>query len=226
MAKIGSFGTVVFEVSPNRILTFDGLKRKSGSRWEEHEVIGEKPVPEFIGQTLDEITLPILLRASAGVDPKAELDKLRDFKDNGRTSFLIIGGSSVSTSQWYLFDMSETHKVYDGKGRLITAEVELILKEYPSPPAPTNRPTPKTTSSSASKTTNVSKRTWIGEITVKVGMLNIRMGPSLKARIKKVARQGQKYKVYGTTTTDITWYSLGAGLYISANPKYVSFKKG
>jgi phage protein U len=224
MAKIGSFGTVVFEVSPKRILTFDELKRKSGSRWEEHEVIGGKPIPEFIGQTLDEITLPILLRASAGVDPKVELDKLRDFKNNGRTSFLIIGGSSVSTSQWYLEDMSEVHKVYDGKGRLITAEVELVLKEYPSPPASTNRSKPKT--ASASKTPNVSKKTWIGEITVKVGMLNIRMGPSLKARIKKVARQGQKYKVYGTTTTDITWYSLGAGLYISANPKYVSFKKG
>jgi phage protein U len=222
MAKIGSFGTVVFEVSPKRILTFDELKRKSGSRWEEHEVIGGKPIPEFIGQTLDEITLPILLRANAGVDPKAELDKLRVFKNNGQTSPLIIGGSSLSNSQWFIDDISEVHKVYDGKGRLITAEVELTLKEYP-PPVVVNRSKPTT---NKPPNTNVSKNKAIGEITVKVGMLNIRMGPSLKARIKKVARKGQRYKVYGTKKTDITWYLLGAGLYISANPKYVSFKKG
>lgn len=224
MAKIGSFGPVVFEVSSKRILTFNELKRKSGSRWEEHEVIGGKPIPEFVGQALDEITLPILLRASAGIDPKAELDKLRDFKNSGKTSYLVIGGSSISKSQWFLQDMSEVHKVYDAKGRLITAEVELTLKEYPPPiKVSTSSSKPKPTTK---KPTNTSKKKAIGEITVKVGMLNIRMGPSLKARIKKVARKGQKYKVYGTKKTDITWYMLGGGLYISANSKYVSFKKG
>jgi hypothetical protein len=116
--------------------------------------------------------------------------------------------------------------VYDGKGRLITAELELVLKEYP-PPITTSKPKPKPKPKKKTPPTkNVSKKKWIGEITVKVGMLNIRMGPSLKARIKKVARKGQKYKVYGTKKTDITWYSLGAGLYISASSKYVSFKKG
>jgi phage protein U len=224
MAKFATFGDITFEVSPKKIYTFDEFTRSGSARWSSHEIINKKPMPEFLGPDQDEITFLIRLSIMHGVDPRKELDKLRMFKDTGKTAPFIIGSAPISNSYWYIESLKERHKTYDSKGQLITAEAELTLKEYPRViPATGSQSKPKPTPKS--NTNNVSKRGHIGIVTVKVNMLNIRSGPSLKARIVKVARKGQSYKVYGTKKTDITWYDVGAGLYMSAGSKYVSFKK-
>jgi phage protein U len=220
MAKFATFGDITFEVSPKKIYTFDEFTRSGSARWASHEIINKKPMPEFLGPEQDEITFLIRLSIMHGVDPRKELDKLRMFKDTGKTAPFIIGSAPISNSYWYIESLKERHKTYDSKGQLITAEAELTLKEYPRVVSKTTGSKPKNP-----PTNNVSKRSHIGIVTIKVNMLNIRSGPSLKARIVKVARKGQSYKVYGTKKTDITWYAVGAGLYLSANSKYVSFKK-
>jgi phage protein U len=219
MAKFATFGDITFEVSPKKIYTFDEFTRSGSARWASHEIINKKPIPEFLGPEQDEITFLIRLSIMHGVDPRKELDKLRVFKDTGKTAPFIIGSAPISNSYWYIYSLKERHETYDSKGQLITAEAELTLKEYPRVVSPT-KSKPKNPN-----TNNVSKRSHIGIVTIKANMLNIRSGPSLKARIVKVARKGQSYKVYGTKKTDITWYAVGAGLYLSANSKYISFKK-
>jgi phage protein U len=223
MAKVGSFGGVTFEVSTKKVLTFNGLSRGGSARWSTHDINLKKPMPEFLGPGQETISFKIRLNALHGVNPEAELNKLRTFRDTGKVSSFILGTKPISSSYWYIDDVSEDYKTIDGKGRPIIVEATLTLKEYPKPiipkviPIPKPKPKPKPPAS---------KRKPLGKITIKVGMLNCRAAPSLKGKIVKVLRKNQTFIVYGTKKTDITWYDLGGGKYCSANPKYVSFKKG
>ncbi|WP_044736660.1 phage tail protein [Geobacillus kaustophilus] len=222
MAKIGSFAGVVFEVSSQKVLTFDEFEREGGSRWHEHEIVGRKPAPEFLGPGLERIKFVVKVSSFLGVNPADVIRKLRSARDNGLYSKFIIGNATISSSSWVLTELREIHKIRGANGLLVSADLELTLVEYPEPykpPAATSKPKPPPPK------TNTSKKGSIGKVIVKVGMLNLRSGPSLKAKIVRVLRKGQAYKVYGTVKTDITWYKLGGGTYVSANPKYVIFEK-
>lgn len=221
LAKIGSFAGIAFEVSSQKILTMNEMERQGESRWQEHEVINRKPVPEFLGPGLERIKMTVKVSSFLGVNPADIIKKLRAARDAGTYSKFIIGNSPISASYWVISEMREIYSARAADGTLLSADLELILTEYPEPYKPViSKPKPPPPKGGGS-----SKKGPIGKITVRVGMLNLRSGPSLKARIVRVLRKGQSYKVYGTVKTDITWYSLGGGTYVSANPKYVRFEK-
>lgn len=225
MGKIGSFGGVTFEVSTKKVLTFDDFSRSGEARWSEHEVKG-KPISEFIGPGQESASLTILLNKHWGTDPVKELNKLRSFRDKGKTGAFIIGNKSISSNHWYIASIGESDYQVDAKGRFIGIKVDLSLREYAKDVKAISISKPKPKPKPKKKKAPASKRKVIGTITIKVGMLNCRASRSLKGRILKVLRKGQKYKVYGKTTTDIPWYDLGGGKYTSAVSKYTSFKKG
>lgn len=53
---IGTLGRkIIFEVSDNRVLTFESMSREVSGRWTEHEVLGVKPKAEFLGPGLQTI---------------------------------------------------------------------------------------------------------------------------------------------------------------------------
>lgn len=221
MGKIGSFGGVTFEVSANKVLTFGDLTRSGEARWTTHDV-RKKPIAEFLGPGQESVNIKITLNRSLGVDPDAEIKKLRSFRDSGKTGAFVIGSKPISSNYWYISGISEGYKTIDGKGRTLELEIDLSLQEYANDikVVTTKKPKPK------KKKTSSTKRKQIGTITIKVGMLNCRASRSLKGRIVKVLKYGQKYPVYGIKTTDIPWYDLGGGKYTSAVSKYTAFKKG
>ena len=72
---IGTLGRkIIFEVSDNRVLTFESMSREVSGRWTEHEVLGVKPKAEFLGPGLQTISLTIHLSAALGVKPRRILD--------------------------------------------------------------------------------------------------------------------------------------------------------
>jgi phage protein U len=225
MARIGSFGGVTFEVSTDKVLTFNGLSRGGSARWSLHEIHLKKPMPEFLGPGQETVSFKIRFTALHGVNPETELNKLRAFRDTGKVSSFILGTQPISSSYWYIDDISEDYKTIDGKGRIISVDATVTLKEYPKPIIPAVNPKPKPKPKAKAKPP-ASKRKPLGKITIKANMLNCRAAPSLKGKIVKVLRKNQTFTVYGTKKTDITWYDLGGGLYCSASPTYTTFKKG
>ncbi|EFV78945.1 hypothetical protein HMPREF1013_00829 [Bacillus sp. 2_A_57_CT2] len=222
--SLASFAGTVFEVSNKKVLTFNDLSRSGSSRWAVHDINLQKPMPEFLGPGQESLSLKILLKASLGMNPVFEVEKLRNFRDAGRTSPFILGSKPISRGHWYIEDISETYRQVDNKGWVLSIDATLSIKEYPIIPLAKEKPAAKgKTQASSSKPVSTAKH--IGIVTIKAGMLNCRSSPSLKGKIVKVLRKNQTYRVYGTKKTDITWYSVGGGLYISANTKYVSFRK-
>ncbi|MDT8901824.1 phage tail protein [Anaeroselena agilis] len=128
---------VVFEASASttaklKILTFHDFQRDGAGRWATHEIIGQdrKPVLEFIGPDLETISFSILLSKTLGVEPIDELKKLRQLRDNGVVCTFTLGGNLVTTNQWVVTKVSESHASYTNKGALLAARVYISLTEY------------------------------------------------------------------------------------------------
>jgi phage protein U len=128
---IGTFGDIVFEVSTEKVRTFDDLRRRGSARWATHEVIGKKPVKEFIGPGLESIRFSMQFSAALGVNPLDEINRLRELRDNGEPQELIIGGAPVGGNLWVVEEISEDWDKLDNRGNLLFAEIDVELQEYP-----------------------------------------------------------------------------------------------
>ena len=128
--EIGTFGEIVFETSRTRIRTFDEFKRTSKARFAVHAVTGRKPVSEFLGPELDEVSFQMLFSSSLGVSPTDEIDSLRKVLNAGEASILVVGGYILG--KFTLLSLEEDWKNLDGRGRLLVASVSVSLKEYAS----------------------------------------------------------------------------------------------
>jgi len=225
VGKIGSFGGVTFEVSHNKIVTFDDFSRSGDARWSEHDVMNRKPISEFLGPGQESVSYVLTLKRSLGADPEAVVKTLRSFRDNGKVGTFVIGSKPISSNYWYIASLQEKDPLIDGKGRVHEREVTVNLKEYTKTATIQSKKKPKP-KAKAKKKSSASKKKKLGTITIKVGMLNCRASRSLKGKILKVLRKGQKFPVYGVKKTDVKWYDLGGGKYCSAEDPYTSLKKG
>jgi len=221
MTIIGSFGEIVFEVSPRRIQTFDEFQRTNSPRWQEHEIIGQKPILEFEGPGVDTITFTILIRADLGVNPEEQLVKLRKFARWGQKALFIRGSKPISTNYWVIDNLVEKHRNIDNLGNVLTIEGDLSLKEYVNHTVIGAAKKTMSSNKNTNNTTTSNKAT--GTMTITVKSVHIRSGPGTNNKVIGYAMKGDTLTVYGEKDG---WYSLGGGKYISANVAYSTFKKG
>ncbi|MDR3164984.1 MAG: phage tail protein [Synergistaceae bacterium] len=127
---IGSLGLVVFEVSAEKVRTFDGLKRSGTARFAYHNRQGGKELPEFLGPSAESISLEIRLSAYERVNPTKEVTTLRTMRDTGEAVFFILDGVPQGEGFWVIESISEEHSYFDNRGRPIAIKCSLTLKEY------------------------------------------------------------------------------------------------
>ena len=125
---IGTFGEVVFETSAARIRTFDAFRRTGKARFARHAVMDRKPRLQFTGGDLDRIEFQMRFDVSLGVNPKEEIDKLREILAAGVERQLIIGGEP--RGKFVLEELAESWTHVDNAGRLLVAAVDIKLQEY------------------------------------------------------------------------------------------------
>ncbi len=127
---IGALGSLVFEVSDEKVLTFGGMTREVSGRWTEHEITGGKPKSEYLGPGLQAIELTITLSANLGVRPRAMLQVIEQMVESGAAEWFVVGNRTVGRNPFYLTGSSETWgHIYHG-GELARASVSISLKEY------------------------------------------------------------------------------------------------
>ena len=64
---IGTFGNVVFETSNDLVRTFKDMTRDTNVRLASHDIIGKKPVIEWIGPGTDTIKFSMQFNSILGV---------------------------------------------------------------------------------------------------------------------------------------------------------------
>lgn len=130
MAEVGTMGDIQFTVSSRKVYTFSDYGRSSEPRIATHEIIGKKPILEFINPGLEEVSMTITLSAAFGVNPYEEVEKLRRMRDTGEVFNVFIGGKPLSQNQWMLVSMPEKVNAWDGRGNMLSLTVTVTLREY------------------------------------------------------------------------------------------------
>jgi hypothetical protein len=125
---VGSFGAVVFQVSEEQLHLVKGVQRKTAARVEEHQVVGAKPRLEFLAPELDGIGFKVFWHRGFGVDPRAEIKKLRALCEAGAVQLLILGGENFG--RCLLTEVDESWLRSGPGGAPLVAEAALTLKEY------------------------------------------------------------------------------------------------
>ena len=128
---IGTFGSLVFEVSTRTIRTFDNLEMTKTPDWAAAKVIAGKPRPQFNGPGQDTVKFSMKFDDRT-TDPEEELSKLTRAVEKGTVSLLILDSKPYGSrnARWYISGMSIQEIVRDNKGRLQLVECELTLSEY------------------------------------------------------------------------------------------------
>lgn len=125
---IGIFAGISFTVSEGQVQTFQNMSRDTSARWTSHEVIGEKPKQEFLGPDLDGGSFTLHLTAWRGVNPLQLAEQLQKFCLNGEYANLIIGGRNMG--KYLIESIGETYEIITNRGEIISANVDVSLKEY------------------------------------------------------------------------------------------------
>lgn len=128
---IGTFGNVVFETSNDLVRTFKDMTRDTNVRLASHDIIGKKPVIEWIGPGTDTIKFSMQFNSILGVEPKDEEKKLRDMAQTGKVAHIIVGGEPISDYKFIIESINSSGRIYDRDGNLIKSMVDITVKEYP-----------------------------------------------------------------------------------------------
>lgn len=128
--NVGSLGPVVFSVSDAFVRTISGYSRKTSVRIESHDIIGQKPLSEWVGMSCDSISFTVKLSAFRGVNPKEEAEKLRRMAERGEAVTFVMGGAPVTQNKWLIESVDEDANYYDRMGNIISSDVKLSIREY------------------------------------------------------------------------------------------------
>ena len=129
MRQMGSFGTVVFEVSTLKVLTVKDVRRRARARYATHEVYGGKTRIEYVGMDADEITFEIQLNGQMGVKVEQEMTKLLEMCRSGESYYLILGDHAYGQNKWVLEGVDLKHEYADKEGNVEVITASVTLKE-------------------------------------------------------------------------------------------------
>jgi hypothetical protein len=127
---IGSLGDIVFEVSSREVRTFKDYKRTTKARYQSHEIIGLKPILEYIGPDGEEISFTMQFSVSLGVEPVDETNKIRELCEKGEAMYFVLGNETIGANQWIIESVGESVDTIDNSGRVIVTQIDVTLKEY------------------------------------------------------------------------------------------------
>jgi len=128
---IGTLGVVPFIVTPRVVRTFDELKKSKAGRWAEHERLGKKPLLQYIGPGLDEVSLSLFFDSDLGLNPRKEIDRLERMEAEGKAYRLVIGGKPIGgINKWVITSLNCAYTRIDNRGTVLAGRADLTLREY------------------------------------------------------------------------------------------------
>lgn len=127
---VGYLGDIPFLSSRYIVRTFDGYQKSASGRWATHDIIGKKPISEFLGPGQEEISFDMTLRTDLGVIPADEVKRLEKLRDTGEAVTLVIGTDVIGDTLWTVDSVSSSVKRWGALGVPASVTVNVTLKEY------------------------------------------------------------------------------------------------
>ena len=127
---IGTLGEIAFEVSAEKVKTFTDLTLTRSVAYSTHKIFGKNELLEFTGLNAQTASLKITFRADLGINPKHEIDTLHAMLDSHEAFAFTLGGQVIGRELWIIDNLSETYDIIGANGEIISASVNISLKEY------------------------------------------------------------------------------------------------
>lgn len=127
--QTGSLGDTIFEVSGSRVFTPQTFAMNREARFEEHQVQGTWPRPEYLAPGLAACSLSIVLRRDLGCEPFEEVEKLEESLVKGEVMRLVIAGKNLGRWTIRKIDQSWRSVLKNSSGPM-TIALGLELREY------------------------------------------------------------------------------------------------
>lgn len=131
---IGTLGDIAFEVSEEKIRTFNNYKFSASASYSEHNIHNKKSLLEFTGLKASNINFDIVLDESLGLTVDEEIDELLILLETHKPVKFILDGKIQGWEKWIIESIDISHEIINNKGRTIRAGVNLKLREYISKP--------------------------------------------------------------------------------------------
>lgn len=123
----GLFGTLPFVCSSNIVNTFKDVNRDLATKYARHDVIGRKPVLEWIGEESDRISFKVRFDSSLNSPPESGLLLLKRMLDSHKPQRLLLGPRYMG--KFVLEAISEERRFHTGLGVCQIAEATISLTE-------------------------------------------------------------------------------------------------
>jgi phage protein U len=118
-------GTIRFEL----LETPESVRQRDKWDYVEHKVLDEKSHLQKMGKSLQELTLKIKLSTSFGTDPKEMLSIIYENAKKEEPLPFILGDGTI-VGKYVIEEITKEWKRTDNKGRLLSVELEIKLKEW------------------------------------------------------------------------------------------------
>ena len=102
MARIGSFGDLVFSVSDKTVRTFDSMSWDFSADYATHDRHIKADLLEYIGPSIETISFSMVFSVFLGVNPLKEIRRLRNMVQSGYAQRLVIGGKVYGSYKWVM----------------------------------------------------------------------------------------------------------------------------
>ena len=123
----GLFGLVPFVCSASVVSTFKDVNRELSTRWAQHDVIGQKPIFEWVGQDAVRVSFRMRFDSSLGTPPVAALLLLKKMLEQHKPYRLLFGPEYMG--KFIIESISEERRFHTGLGLCQVAEVNISLLE-------------------------------------------------------------------------------------------------
>lgn len=127
---LGSLGDIIFTVSTVKTLTFKDLTHSKSTKFHNHEIIGNKPITEFLNCDLDKITFSVELNKQLSVNIEETINLLDSYMNEGKPLDFAIGNKPFGADKWVIENMSTAYNIIFRNGFIHSVTVDLSLSEY------------------------------------------------------------------------------------------------
>jgi len=118
-------GSVRFEL----LETPESVRQRDKWDYVEHKVLDEKSHLQRMGKSLQELTLKIKLSTAFGTDPQKLLSAIYENAEKEEPLPFILGDGTI-VGKFVIEEIAKEWKRTDNKGRLLSVELEVKLKEW------------------------------------------------------------------------------------------------
>jgi len=130
VAVVGCLGDIPFQVSSDVVQTINNAKWTGTARYATHQLHAGDTLTEFVGNDPDKFSFEMVLSAYLGVNPQKMVDKLVQYRREGRTLPLVIGDTAYGKYRWTIVSHDARVQYTDGHGNALSVTVKLTLQEY------------------------------------------------------------------------------------------------